>query len=227
MKAKVLSRTDINSDLIKVTLLPEKEWAFQGGQYLMLGPNKDCDLKPFSIASGPERLPEIELHIRNTHGSTWIEELFKALKPESDVEINGPFDHLNNRLPQKEKHVILLAGGTGYAPMKSILGELLSNDQYGSVSLYWGAQSADELYEHDELTTLVQAESKFHYYGCVSGDTESTHWEGFTGYIHERVLMDFEDMSEIEILACGPKAMTEAALSSFTEQGLNPELFIS
>ena len=227
MKAKVLSRIDISDDLIKVRLRPEENWKHQGGQYLKLAPSLDYDLKPFSIASSPELAPEIELHIRNTHGSTWIEELFIAIKPNSTVEIEGPFDHLNGRLPLEENTVILLAGGTGYAPMKSLLDELLANKNIEHVNLYWGATSSSELYEHDELTNLQSEHPKFHYHGCVSGSSTESNWEGFTGFVHEKVLEDFHDLANTEVLACGPKEMTEAAKQSFFEKGLKEASFIS
>ncbi|RUM90105.1 MAG: hypothetical protein DSZ27_09615 [Thiomicrospira sp.] len=212
----------LTENTLLLLLRPSKEFVYHGGQYVMLG-LVPTDLKPFSIASASRTDDLIELHIRNQDNSQWMQDLF-ALKPGETVYIDGP----NNQYELdpidmlKSRRIILVAGGTGFAPMKALLDELLKQDQSLSIEFYWGARSEEDLYLDQAMQQLADSHPNIRYITSVSGDfVEHPDQRG----IHHKVLQDHSDLTQTRVYLCGPWPMVESAKGSFIEAGLSPDAF--
>ncbi|MDG4811486.1 FAD-binding oxidoreductase [Hydrogenovibrio sp. 3SP14C1] len=214
----------LTENTLLLLLRPSKEFIYHGGQYVMLG-LVPTDLKPFSIASSSRTDGLIELHIRNQDNSQWMQDLF-ALQPGTNVYIDGPNNQYElDPIETLKKHtIILVAGGTGFAPMKALLDELLQQKEADALSIefYWGARSDEDLYLNQDMQKLAESHPNIRYISSVSGDfAEHPDQRG----IHHKVLQDHSDLSQARVYLCGPWPMVESAKASFVEAGLAPDAF--
>ena len=194
---------------------PEHPIAYASGQYIMLGFDSN-DLKPFSIASAPREDGLIECHIRNQDDSEWMQRLF-AVKSGDTLVMQGPKDQM--QLQPAHQPIILVAGGTGFAPMKALLDSLFKQNTGVPVHFYWGARSFADLYLHDEMLALMQTHANLEYIPVISGETEA--WNGLTGLVHEQVLKQHPSLEHMTVYMCGPWPMMQQAKADFLAAGLN------
>lgn len=198
-------------------LKPEDTFSYQSGQYILLGTDAEA-LKPFSIASAPKKDGLIECHIRKHDDSDWMNAIF-ALKPGDSVFVDGP--HNQYQIPDNlspEQHLIFVAGGTGYTAMKALLDEIILQALPNPVTFYWGAQTEQDLYRHNQMQTLAQQYPNIQYISVLSKPPED--FEGLTGWVHEQVLHDYTDLTGKRVFLCGPWVMQETAKEVFLEAGL-------
>lgn len=195
---------------------------FRPGQYLdvMLSEGRR---RSFSIASAPADGRFIELHVRRASKSGFTAQLFETLRAGSLLRIEGPLGQfwLRNESP---RHALMVGGGTGYAPLRAMLRQLIAAGDRRPVTLYWGASSIEGLYEHEWLTQLEDARPGFTYRPVVSAAPGvEPDWRGRRGLVHEAVLDEVEDLSVWDVYASGPPAMVESIRSHFLARGLPRE----
>ncbi len=223
------------SDVLQVWLrLPVVETLrFQPGQYLdvlLEGGRR----RSFSIASPPHDSELIELHVRHVPGGVLTERLFQAAsssasapdspRPGALLRIEGPFGQFTYR--PGSAPVLMIAGGTGFAPLKSMLRYILESG--GSVErdvhLYWGARRIPDLYEEALVTEWARRYPRLRFTAVLSegSDTgDGSHRR--RGWVHEAVLADHPDLRAFEVYAAGPPGLIEAIRASFPRHGLMPE----
>ena len=195
---------------------------FLPGQYIdfLL---KDGRRRSFSLANNPEHDELIELHIRHVPGGWFTDQVFGSMKVKDILRINGPLGSFY--LNESDKPAILLAGGTGYAPMKSILSHALHAAEGRHFILYWGARTRADLYQAEGPQQWAQQFPRFDFIPVLSEPSADDAWSGRTGYVHEAALADFADLSGVEVYACGAPAMIDAARHDFTARGLPEDAF--
>jgi CDP-4-dehydro-6-deoxyglucose reductase len=168
------------------------------------------------------------LHVRRVNGGGFTERLFGAaagaqgeLTVGSLLRIEGPVGQFSYR--DGAGPVLMVAGGTGFAPLKSMLRHMLENGIRREVHLYWGARHQRDLYEEAQMLAWLQRHPQLKYTAVLSAATltEATHTR--VGFVHEAVLADHADLSSFEVYAAGPPAMIEAMRASFPRHGLEPE----
>jgi len=196
--------------------------AFKAGQYLRVlieGEEPRC----FSMSSTPKASDSAQIQVRVLPGSLFGERLLPTLQPGDPVEVELP--HGDFYLRPGPQPVLLVAGGTGFAPMQSILEDALPKQRDRSFTLYWGARQADGLYALEQVRKWEQKYPNFRFHGVISNDPAAT---GFrTGLVHEAVLQDHPDLSAHQVYACGAPVLVSAAKESFTARGLAPSAFYS
>jgi len=218
---KVVHIEHLTTDIIQLLMKPDFPVAYSAGQYIMLGFDSE-DLKPFSIAAAPRDDGLIECHIRNQADSKWMQQLF-AVSVGDTLVMQGPKDQMS---VQPAHHPILLvAGGTGFAPMKALLDELLRQKVEVPMHFYWGARHAEDLYMHDVMQDLERQHANLLYIPVISEEDPS--WQGTTGLVHKQVLKDYSSLAHKTIYMCGPWPMMETAKKDFSEAGLEPTSCIS
>ena len=151
LPARVVEKTRLAENVMRLRLrLPASQrLQFLAGQYVdML--LKDGKRRAFSIASCPSLENEIELHIRHVEGGDFTGHVFDDLKERDILRFEGPLGNFFVRNDMPERPVIMMGGGTGFAPLKSMIENLLQSDDRRPIHLYWGARTAAELYL-DEL----------------------------------------------------------------------------
>ncbi|MBM4181235.1 MAG: CDP-6-deoxy-delta-3,4-glucoseen reductase [Betaproteobacteria bacterium] len=205
--------------------LPSNErLQFLPGQYIdfLL---KDGKRRSFSLANAPEEDALLELHIRHVPGGHFTEHVFGAMKVKDIMRISGPYGSFFLR--DSSKPAIFVAGGTGFAPIKSILAHAFHHEVDRQFVLYWGGKDLAGLYLPGVPSAWQQAHSNFSFIPVLSEPAPADHWPGRTGFVHAAVLADFADLSGYEVYACGAPVMVASARRDFTARGLPEDAFFS
>lgn len=191
---------------------------FVAGQYLdiMLPQNRR---RSFSIASAPGQSGLIELHIRRVSSGEFTQQLFDRMQEKTLLRIEGPLGQFWFRR-ESPRPALLIGGGTGYAPLRSMLHDLLAGGDRRSLHLYWGAQGRPDLYEHDEVEALCRKHPNLKYTPVLSNPAAQDAWTGRRGLVHAAVLEDYPELRGFDVYASGPPAMVEAIRSDFVARGL-------
>ena len=137
----------------------------------------------------------------------------------SVLRVEGP---LGTFVPREdsERPMILVAGGTGFAPIKAIVEHFVHLGTLRSMSLYWGARSPDDLYMR-ALPEQWTKQSPLTFHPVISDPELAGTFR--RGFVHEAVLEDHADLSDVDIYMSGPPALIDAGRRSFVEAGLPEE----
>ena len=222
LPARLHQKNLLNHDVMELYLqLPASEkLQFKAGQYIEFI-LKDGARRAFSIANAPHDDAFIELHLRYVKGGQFTEFVFNELVDKAIMRIEAPLGSFYVR--DTAKPMIFVAGGTGFAPIKGMLEDLIFNQNQREIVLYRGAKSLDDLYMHDMCEKWAEMLPNFQYVPVLSGEN----WAGRTGLVHQAVLDDFADLSGFEAYVCGAPGMVDVAQQTFTAQGLPPEAFFA
>jgi CDP-4-dehydro-6-deoxyglucose reductase len=223
LPGRIVRTQQLSHDVVGVFLrLPAAEdFDFQPGQYVdvMLPGGRR---RSFSIASPPHDSHPLELHIRRVQGGEFTEPLFADPHVQRGrsmlLSIEGPLGQFVYR--SSDAPMLLVGGGTGLAPLKSILRHVIENELPRRMTLYWGVRSERDLYAHGELLELVRRAPAFRYEAVLSEPSDA--WSGRRGWVHEAVLHDFERLDATDIYASGPPAMIAAVRGEFARRGADP-----
>lgn len=186
------------------------------GQFVDLTlPSGVC--RSYSIANPPKlsNMVDIEFHIRHMPGGAFTDRVFTDMKLRERIECRGPLGTFFLR--ESEKAAILLASGTGYAPIRSILLDQCARGSTREFVLYWGGRTKADLYLHEEAEALALEHRNIRYVPVLSEPTEQCNWSGRTGFVHRAVMEDFPDLSEAQVYACGAPIMVDAARRDFVD----------
>jgi CDP-4-dehydro-6-deoxyglucose reductase, E3 len=191
---------------------------FVAGQYLdiMLPQNRR---RSFSIASAPYESQLLTLHVRRVASGEFTQELFSGMKEKTLLRIEGPLGQFWFRR-ESRRPALLIGGGTGYAPLRSMLRQLLSVGDRRSLHLYWGAQARQDLYEDAQMRELCAQHPNLQYIPVLSDPKVSDAWEGRRGLVHAAALADHPQLQGFDVYASGPPAMVEAVRHEFSERCL-------
>lgn len=193
---------------------------FLAGQYIELL-FKDGQIRCYSIANSPSQNHYLELHIRKREQGYFSKMLFAEnplIQPKMVLRLRGPYGIFALQL--NENPIILLATGTGYAPIQSILQHLKDQQSTRPIHLYWGARVEQDLYYLNEAQALIQSLPNASFTAVLSRPSDN--WQGKTGYVQQIVLQDFPDMKNCEVYACGSAQMTLDAKALFINQAQLP-----
>ncbi len=176
---------------------------FRAGQYVNIC-LPDGTKRSFSMASRPDdRL--IDFHVRHIPGGRFTGDLLHRLRPGDKLALELPLGTFCYH-EEDFRPILILATGTGIAPIKSILETLLEDENCPPVSLYWGARTRDDLYLHEEIVSWSQRLSEFRYVPVLS--RADADWEGCRGYVHDAAVRDMGDgIAEHAIYLCGSPLM--------------------
>ena len=171
--------------------------------------------------------PGIELHLRHLPGGKFTDHVFGAMKEKEILRIEGPFGSFFLR-EASTKPAILLASGTGFAPIKAIIEQLQFKHSQRHVELYWGCRSRADLYLHDWAVAAAASLPNLHYIPVLSEPTPADAWSGRTGFVHQAVMHDHPNLMNHQVYACGAPVMVEAAQREFVmKSGLPDDEFFA
>jgi CDP-4-dehydro-6-deoxyglucose reductase len=226
LPCRIETAVPVASDVMRVLLRPPPvlEFVFKPGQYvdiLLPGGRR----RSFSVASPPHDARMLELHVRRVPGGEFSEWLFgnAALKPaEALITIEGPLGQFFYRdTPSTAGPILMVAGGTGLAPLLSILRHIIEKKIDRELILYWGVRCARDLYADLSLRRLLEGTTRARYVPVLS--QSEAQWQGRTGYVHAAVLQDLGDLGAYDIYAAGPPAMIAAVRREFPARGAVPD----
>ncbi len=188
---------------------------FRAGQYLEVL-LEDDHRRCFSMANPPHQNDGAELHVRHVAGGLFTEQVLPSLAAGSRLRVELPFGgfHLNE---DNRCAAILVASGTGFAPMKSILEAAFRAKSPRRFVLYWGARRRKDLYLYDLPAKWQSQHENFSFIPVLSEPAAEDRWTGRTGFVHRAVMEDYPTLQQHEVYACGVPAMVNAARRDFCE----------
>jgi CDP-4-dehydro-6-deoxyglucose reductase len=200
---------------------------FRAGQYMNVF-LPDGDTRPYSLANSPEHNDAAELHVRTEPGGRFSERIAAWLRPGDTLEVETPFGEVFAPEPADDpgspaggRPLILLATGTGFAPMKSIVLDRVYRRLTRPVHLYWGARKEEELYLADLARHWERRYDWFTFTPVLSRPEAG--WAGRAGHVQDVLLTDRPDLSAHQVYACGSEAMTSSALATLSREAGLPE----
>lgn len=220
LPAKVAELSPLTHDIMRLRLKlpPNERLQFLAGQYLEIL-LKDGRRRGFSIANAPHDDTFIELHIRLVPGGQFTRYVFTEMKPKAVLRIEGPLGSYYLR-EDSPRPVILVGGGTGFAPLKGMLEHAFHIGLERPLHLFWGVRGRRDLYLQDLIAAWCTRHADFRYTPVLSEPGPEDRWAGETGMVSEAVARHYPDLSGHDLYMSGPPAMIEAARTRFLTLGL-------
>ena len=225
LPCRVASMEKLASDVMVLKLkLPQADrLQFLAGQYIDIL-LKDGRRRSFSIANAPHDDAFIELHVRKIENGEFTGRVFEQMTEKDLLRFEGPHGSFFWR-EESDRPAILMAGGTGFAPIKGVVEHVLAEGLKQPVHIYWGARNKESLYMAELAQSWADSHEKLHFIPVLSEPLDSDQWAGRTGFVHDAVCQDFSDLSAYDIYACGPPVMIQAGRSAFASQGMDESHF--
>ncbi|MFD1893336.1 CDP-6-deoxy-delta-3,4-glucoseen reductase [Ottowia beijingensis] len=227
MPARVATLEKLSPDVVRLKLqLPANDIIqYHAGQYVEFI-LRDGARRSYSMANAPHTLiesgaPMVDLHIRHMPGGKFTDHVFGAMKEKEILRIEGPYGSFH--LQESPKPIVLLASGTGFAPIKAIIEHMQFMGITREAVLYWGGRRPHDLYMDEWVKARCAEMPHLKYVPVVSDALAEDGWSGRTGFVHLAVLQDFADLSGHQVYACGAPIVVDSARKDFVEKAGLPE----
>ena len=227
MPARVAALEKLSPDVMRIKLqLPANDIIqYHAGQYVEFI-LRDGARRSYSMANAPHTLiesgaPMVDLHIRHMPGGKFTDHVFGAMKEKEILRIEGPYGSFH--LQESPKPIVLLASGTGFAPIKAIIEHMQFMGITRDAVLYWGGRRPQDLYMDEWVKARCAEMPHLKYVPVVSDALPEDGWSGRTGFVHQAVLQDLPDLSGHQVYACGAPIVVDSARKDFVEKAGLPE----
>ncbi len=224
-QARVAHKRALTHDIVdlRLALLDPPTIDFTAGQYVQLesAPYKGHDpvMRAYSVASPPSARDHVDLIVRYVPGgicTTWV---FEHLQEGDQVTLAGPFGHF--QLNDSDAPILCIAGGSGMAPIWSILRDMREKGTDRRPTTYFfGALTQQDLFLHDELRQMETELPWFTYVPALSREPQDSDWRGDRGIITDVVSRHIPDASGHEAYLCGSPGMIDAAVATLVDNGM-------
>jgi CDP-4-dehydro-6-deoxyglucose reductase len=210
LPSRIARRVLLAPDVMRLVLrLPAVEAIeFQAGQYLDIL-LEGGQRRSYSVANAPQAGSQLELHVRHVAGGLFSEAVFTHLKEGALLKVEGPLGRFIYQSGLEP--ALFIAGGTGFAPIKAMLGQALATDPERPLHLYWGARDAAGIYEEAVLRDWSQRHPRLRVRTVLGG------------HVHATVLQEHPELDTFAIYAAGPPGMIDAIRVSFPARGARSE----
>ena len=215
MPSRVLSLEKKSPDVMVVRLqLPANDvLRYHAGQYIEFI-LRDGARRSYSMANAPHNGPPVELHVRHMPGGKFTDHVFTAMKEKEILRVEGPFGSFYLR-EDSGKPMVLLASGTGFAPIKALIEHMQHKGITRDATLYWGGRRPADLYLDDWVQGKVAEMPNLKYVPVISNALPEDNWTGRTGFVHKAVMEDFPDLSGHQVYACGAPIVVDSARTEY------------
>jgi len=220
---RVAKLDKVSDDVMIVSLqLPAQEkLQYRAGQYIefILRDNKR---RSYSMATAPHLADQVSLHIRHMPGGTFTDHVFNTMKERDILRFEGPLGTFFLR-EDSDKPIVLLASGTGFAPIKAIIEHAIHINTKRPMMLYWGGRRPSDLYMNALCEEWAGTLPNLKYVPVVSDALPQDNWNGRTGFVHRAVIDDLPDLSGYQVYACGAPIVVNSAQKDFVSLCKLPE----
>ena len=221
MPARVLSLQRAAPDvmIVKLQLPADQNLQYRAGQFIEII-LRDGARRSYSMANAAHQLgtpPALELHLRHLPGGRFTDHVFGAMKDKEILRIEGPFGSFFLR-EDSPKPIVLLAAGTGLAPIKALIEHMRLKAVDRPTWLYWGGRRPQDLYLNAWCEETAAQMPQLRYVPVVSDAQPGDAWAGRTGLVHAAVMQDLPDLSGHQVYACGAPVMVESAQRDFVQR---------
>lgn len=218
---RLVDKTLLGEDVAKLILVSARGERLRRlpGQYLDVLLD-DGRRRAFSIANAPHEDDTIELHVRRVAGGGFTTRVFDAMRPGAKLRVEGP---LGTFVPREdsERPMLLMAGGTGFAPIKALVEHFLHLGTRRRMTLYWGARTPADLYLRGLPERWARDVEAFRFVPVVSDAEQAGGMR--SGLVHEALLEDHPRLDEVDVYMSGPPTMIDAGRHAFVDAGLPEE----
>jgi CDP-4-dehydro-6-deoxyglucose reductase len=224
LPVRVLDKQMLAHDVIGLRLkLPSAGdglgFRWLAGQYLdFLLP--DGRRRSFSIANAWAPEVPLELHLRITPGGRFAQYVQNEMPERTILRIEGPLGAFYLR-EDSERPALLMAGGTGFAPIKAMIEEALRHKLAKPLHLFRGVRARRDLYLDELAQDWARLYPDFRYTPVLS--EPDADWTGETGFVHEALLRAYPRLDRHEAYLSGPPVMVQAGKRAFTAAGLDAD----
>jgi len=214
----------LSAAIIRLFLsLPEGQRIdFAAGQYLNFI-LEDGQRRAFSFANPPHDNALIELHVRLIPGGRFTTHVFEKLAVGDHLDFEAPLGRFT--LHDGARPILMIAGATGFAPIKSIVEDAFHRGVQRTMRLYWGVRDQRDLYLIDLAQRWQREHLNFSVIPVLSEPTPD--WQGRSGLVHAAMLADYPDLTGFEVYVCGSVQMVDNAVPAFLAQGLEADACFS
>ena len=213
VKAYVESITPLTDSIMRLLLAPEYYVDYHAGQYLQILFGEEAF--SYSIANAPLGSHKYELHIRHSLENSYTQPLLAHIKEHGFVTIRLPYGECYiERLNVQQRPILFIAGGTGFAPVKAMIEQLLSTGDVRPFELFWGARTQSDLYMNEKVTSWQTHVSHFKYFSSISEENKALISFLFTKHP--------KDLTEWQIVISGPFDMVYSIRDALVESGVSP-----
>jgi CDP-4-dehydro-6-deoxyglucose reductase len=146
------------------------------------------------------------------------------MKEKDILRVEGPYGSFFLR-EDSDKPMVLLASGTGFAPIKALIEHMRHKGIARPATLYWGGRRPADLYQSAWVEEQLAAMPNLRYVPVISDALPEDAWTGRTGFVHRAVLEDTPDLSGFEVYACGAPIVVDSARKDYAAAGLPDEAF--
>ncbi|HZY20346.1 MAG TPA: FAD-binding oxidoreductase [Ramlibacter sp.] len=219
--SKIASLERVAPDVLRVRLRlpPQQPLHWRAGQYVdVAGPSGIR--RSYSIANRPRAEPLIELHVRAVPGGSFSAYWFGQARPGDLLRLHGPLGSAVLREPQ-DRPLVLLATGTGIAPVKAMLEEIAARDERErppTIHVFWGNRRRSDFYWDPAMLPLVQQ-----FTPVLSGVDHG--WTGRRGWVQHAAVESGVPLADAAVHACGSARMVDDARRMLVAAGLDPRRF--
>ncbi|RYG14890.1 MAG: CDP-6-deoxy-delta-3,4-glucoseen reductase [Burkholderiales bacterium] len=203
--------------LVRLQLPANDTMRYHAGQYVEFI-LRDGARRAYSMANAPHNGPGVELHIRYMAGGKFTEHVFNTMKEKEILRVEGPYGSFFLR-EDSDKPLVLLASGTGFAPIKALIEYMQFKGITRPATLYWGGRRPADLYMNDWVMEQVAQMPGLTYVPVISDALPEDNWTGRKGFVHKAVLEDFADLSGHQVYACGAPIVVDSAREEYTASG--------
>ena len=223
-KTEVTEITMISSTVSRLVLAPVSDAVgieFLPGQYVHLSVPGTDHHRSYSFVNPPFNNEKYTFYVKLLDDGIMSEYLVQKAKVGDEIDLTGPFGRFYLR--PLERPIIMVAGGTGLAPMLSMLDTLLAtkNCNY-SIRVLYGANDPEEFFAVDQLEGYSRSGLDLTVECCAV--TENSEWNGPTGHVTSLLRPEILNGGDSEIYLCGPPPMIEAAETWLMTQGVDAAL---
>jgi len=224
-QARVAGLRDLTYDIkeVRLQLLDPPAIDFKPGQYIQFEvPAYELTDEPiyraYSVASGPDQHGEVELEIRYVPNGICTTYVHQHLKVGNTATINGPYGDFFLR--DTNRDILFIAGGSGMAPIKSILSDMVHTKNPRRTRYCFGAKAIRDLFLVDEMRAIEKQLPDFKFIPCLSAPDTADVWNGERGLVTEVVDRTVTNLDNLEAYLCGSPLMIDACVALLKKKGL-------
>ena len=211
-----------DTKMVRFKLVNPPKMDFKAGQYAQLRVPGIEIIRAYSMSHDPKDTSHVEMIIRRVPNGKATSFVHDALDVGDKITLTGPYGNFYLR-EETNRDVICIAGGSGKAPIRSILYYLRDKGMPRNVKYFFGAKSARDLYYTEELNELSKKFPKFQYIPALSEPKPEDNWKGQVGLITQVVDRNNGDLSDVEAYLCGSPGMINACVEVLKKHNMKDE----
>jgi CDP-4-dehydro-6-deoxyglucose reductase len=213
IQAQVEAISPLTDSIVQLILAPDDFIDYHAGQYLQILFAEEAF--SYSIANAPLGSHKYELHIRHSLDNPYNQQLFAHIKDQGSVSLRLPYGECSINHLDPQRPIMFIAGGTGFAPVKAMIEQLLASADLRTFELFWGARSQSDLYLDEKVNSWKAHVSRFSYFSLLADESKET----LASCILEK---HPKDLSEWQIVISGPFDMVYSTRDVLINNGVSP-----